>query len=377
MIIGIDANEANSSNRVGIGRFALELLRQFYLLRKEKSFRNIKFYLYLKEQPGSDLPEASNGWQYLVFGPKFFWTQLALPWQLYSQKVPLDVFFSTSHYGPRFSPVATVVSVMDLSFLYFPETFLKRDLWQLKNWTNYSVKKAAKVITISQASKADIMKAYGIRDEKIEVIYPGIDADLFNDRQETAEKTRLRLKYGLDSDYLLYIGTLQPRKNLKKLFQALELTVKTKKDLKLVITGKKGWLYQDLFEKREAKKLKGKLIFTGFVPDSDLPSLYRQAKALVLPSLYEGFGIPAVEAMACGIPVAVSDISSLPEIVGGAALLFDPYDAAQISQAINSACYNEKVRQRLIASGKKRAAFFSWQKSGRRLLDTLIKTAYA
>jgi len=247
----------------------------------------------------------------------------------------------------------------------------------LKNWTNYSVKKAAKVITISQASKADIMKAYGIRNEKIEVIYPGIDADLFNDRQETAEKTRLRLKYGLDSDYLLYIGTLQPRKNLKKLFKALELTVKTKKDLKLVITGKKGWLYQDLFEKREAKKLKGKLIFTGFVPDSDLPSLYRQAKALVLPSLYEGFGIPAVEAMACGIPVAVSDISSLPEIVGGAALLFDPYDAAQISQAINSACYNEKVRQRLIASGKKRAAFFSWQKSGWRLLDTLIKTAYA
>src|SRR3989338_1429188 len=119
MIIGIDANEANSSNRVGIGRFALELLR--------------KFYFYLKEQPGSDLPEASNGWQYLVFGPKLFWTQLALPWQLYSQKVPLDVFFSTSHYGPRFSPVATVVSVMDLSFLYFPETFLKRDLWQLKN----------------------------------------------------------------------------------------------------------------------------------------------------------------------------------------------------------------------------------------------------
>ena len=377
MIIGIDANEANSQNRVGIGRFALELLRQFYLLRKEKRFKNIKFYLYLKEQPGPDLPEASNGWQYLVFGPKFFWTQLALPWQLYSQKIRPDVFFSTSHYSPRFSPVATVVSVMDLSFLYFPETFLKRDLWQLKNWTKYSVKRAAKVITISQASKADIMKAYGIRDEKIEVIYPGIDADLFNDRQETAEKTRLRLKYDLDSDYLLYIGTLQPRKNLQKLFKALELTIKTKKDLKLVITGKKGWLYQDLFEKREAKKLKGKLIFTGFVPDSDLPSLYRQAKALVLPSLYEGFGIPAVEAMACGIPVAVSDISSLPEIVGGAALLFDPYNVAQISQDINSACYNEKVRQKLIASGKKRAAFFSWQKSGRRLLETLIKTAYA
>lgn len=377
MIIGIDANEANSQNRVGIGRFALELLRQFYLLRKEKGFRNIKFYLYLKEQPGSHLPEVSDGWQYLVFGPKFFWTQLALPWQLYSQKVPVDVFFSTSHYSPRFSPVSTVVSVMDLSFLYFPETFLKRDLWQLKNWTAYSVKRAAKVITISDASKADIMKAYGIRDEKIEVIYPGINTDLFNDRQETAEKTRLRLKYDLDSDYLLYIGTLQPRKNLKKLFKALELTVKTKTDLKLVITGKKGWLYEDLFEKREAKKLKGKLIFTGFVPDSDLPSLYRQAKALVLPSLYEGFGIPAVEAMACGTPVAVSNISSLPEIVGGAALLFDPYDAAQISQAINSACYNEKVRQRLIASGKKRAAFFSWQKSGRRLLNTLIKTAYA
>src|SRR3989344_1726787 len=195
MIIGIDANEANSSNRVGIGRFALELLRQFYLLRKEKSFRNIKFYLYLKEQPGSDLPEASNGWQYLVFGPKLFWTQLALPWQLYSQKVPLDVFFSTSHYGPRFSPVATVVSVMDLSFLYFPETFLKRDLWQLKNWTKYSVKGAQKVITISQASKADIIKNYRVSADKIEVVYPGINTDLFNDKEKKGEKSFIKRKY--------------------------------------------------------------------------------------------------------------------------------------------------------------------------------------
>ena len=183
MIIGIDANEANENRLVGIGRYALELIKNLHLLLLNSHNAGIAVEIYLKDEPGKQLPPEKDFWRYRVFGPRFLWTQFALPWQLYTAATRPDIFFSTTHYAPRFSPIKTVVSVMDLSYLHFPETFLRKDLWQLKNWTDYSVAAAAKVITISKSSKADILKHYDIPEDKVEVVYPGINRRLFNDKK--------------------------------------------------------------------------------------------------------------------------------------------------------------------------------------------------
>ncbi|KKS98598.1 MAG: group 1 glycosyl transferase [Candidatus Gottesmanbacteria bacterium GW2011_GWA2_43_14] len=371
MIIGIDANEANENRLVGIGRYALELIKNLHLLLLNSHNAGIAVEIYLKDEPGKQLPPEKDFWRYRVFGPRFLWTQFALPWQLYTAATRPDIFFSTTHYAPRFSPIKTVVSVMDLSYLHFPETFLRKDLWQLKNWTDYSVAAAAKVITISKSSKADILKHYDIPEDKVEVVYPGINRRLFNDKKAKGEAEFIRRRYQLRGDYLLYVGTVQPRKNLDRLLNAFSRLYRRRPDLQLVIAGKKGWLYGEFLRKMDAEGIKKKLVFTGFVADADLPALYRQAKALVQPSLYEGFGIPVVEAMACGIPVAVSNTSSLPEVAAGAGLLFDPASTDDLARALETACYNEKVRLSLIRKGKERAAAFSWEKSSRKLLNIL------
>ena len=192
MIIGIDGNEANIKKRVGVGRYAYELLRHIYKIQNSKfkiqkfdnsvkdsfGMDNVKFKIYLKDKPLADFPKEIDIWKYEVVSPKKLWTQFGLPmnlwWEKLTGKAP-NVFFTPSHYTPRFCPCPRVISIMDLSYLHFPEMFRKQDLYQLKNWTAYSVKKAAKILTISKASRDDIIKHYRVPEEKIVVVYPGYD----------------------------------------------------------------------------------------------------------------------------------------------------------------------------------------------------------
>jgi glycosyltransferase involved in cell wall biosynthesis len=177
MLIGIDGNEANATRRVGVGQYAFQVLK--HLEDQRPKTKDQKFYIYLKEEPLWDLPEETGWWKYKVFGPKKLWTQLALPLSLYLGKPRPDVFFTPSHYAPRFCPCPSVVSIMDLAFFKFPEYFRKRDLTQLKSWTAYSVRKAAKILTISEATKNDIIKYYKATKDKIVVTYPGYDREKF------------------------------------------------------------------------------------------------------------------------------------------------------------------------------------------------------
>ena len=370
MIIGIDGNEANVSNKVGIGQFAGSILDQLSKLKTGHTF-----WIYLKNKPISDFPKESDSWKYKIVGPKAFWTQIGLPFHLYTSKKP-DVFFSPTHYAPRLSPVPTVIAVMDMSFIHFPELFRKKDLFQLKNWTSYSVRRASRVITISQASKSDIIKTYNISKDRVDVVYPGIDYARFD---EKSSMETIKEKYNVPKRYILFVGTLQPRKNIARLIEAFDKVIKDKNmsDLSLVIIGKKGWMYEDILNTPKKLGIEDKVMFLDFVPDVDMPAFYKNAQVFVLPSLYEGFGLPILEAMKYNCPVITSNVSSLPEVGGDAVLYVDPESVDDIAKKIAQLISDEKLREKLIEKGREQIKKFDWEKSARQVLSILEEVGNA
>jgi len=369
MIIGIDGNEANVLEKVGISEYAFELLLNFEKFKAG----DIDFRVYLKNTPRPELPKARKGWEYRIVGPKKLWTQLGLPVDLYRNAQRPDVFFSPTHYSPRFSPVPTVVSVMDLSYILYPELFKKSDLYQLKNWTAYSVKNAKRIFTISQSSKDDIIKTYQISPQKVVVTYPGIKKE--NSKTEMASTVTLKNKYGVSGDYILFVGTLQPRKNIVRLIEAFQLVSSKFDDITLVIIGKKGWMFEDILNTPAKKGLSDRVKFLSFVPDDDLASFYKRAIFFILPSLYEGFGLPVLEAMKQGCPVITSNVSSLPEAGGDAALYVDPTDTEDIAQKMKLLLQDKDLRKKLTEKGFDQIKKFSWEKTAKKTLEVLEEVA--
>lgn len=362
ILIGIDGNEANVARKVGISEYAYELLTQF----KEFQISNIKFQIYLKDEPRADLPKEGENWKYIIVRPGKFWTQIGLPLYLYTHNPKPHVFFSLTHYSPRFSPVPTVMAVMDLAFLRFPETFNTSDLYQLKSWTAYSAKKAIKIFTISEASKNDILKYYHIPESRVVVTHLGIKP--VSSMEHQLSVTEVKKKYSLDKPYYLFVSTLQPRKNIVRLIEAFSLL--KDKETNLIIVGKKGWLYEPILAAPEKYNVSDRVKFLDFAPNEDLPGLYKGAIAYVFPSLYEGFGLTLLEAMKYDCPVITSDVSSLPEAGGVAALYVDPEKVDSIAQAMEKIT-DKKVREDLIKKGHEQIKKFSWEKTARETLRVL------
>ena len=372
MLIGIDGNEANVENKVGVSEFAFELLNRFSQIKREDS----KIQVYLKDKPNSDLPLESNTWKYRVFRPKKLWTQWRLPLELYLARPRPSVFFTPSHYAPRFSPIPTVVSVMDLSYLHFPELFNKSDLYQLINWTKYSVKKAKAVITISNSSRFDIIKAYDLPEAKVHVIYPGIK-DIIDLEPHIYPMNELSTKYQITDEYILFVGTLQPRKNIKRLIEAFSKLISEPKhkNIQLIIVGKKGWQYEDILAAPDEFNIPTQVKFLDYVHDEDLPQLYKNAICYVLPSLYEGFGLPILEAMQYDCPVITSNISSMPEAGGDAALYVNPTDTDDIMKKMKKLVESKELRKELIKKGRAQVNKFSWEKAAKEVLTILTSVA--
>ena len=364
MIIGIDGNEANVETRVGISEYGFELLQQF----EKFKVKDLEFIIYLKDKPRTEMPTKRKGWAYRVICPKKFWTQFALPLDLFLHNPKPDIFFTPTHYAPRFSPISTTVSIMDLSYIHFPDLFRKSDLYQLKNWTSYSVKNASKVFTISEASKNDIIKEYGVSSEKVVVTYPGI-------KLKTQMSKTLNDKYGVQGEYVLFVGTLQPRKNIVRLIEAFSKL--ENKKINLVIVGKKGWMYKEILDAPRKFNVQDRVKFLDFVSDEDLAQIYKNALCFVLCSLYEGFGLPVLEAMKYGCPVVTSNVSSLPEAGGDAAIYVNPLDVDDIAKnlelIINPSADGEKLRKELIKKGYEQVKKFSWEKTARETLSVLTK----
>jgi len=368
--IGIDGNEANVLNRVGSNNYAFHILRQLHQLKAEAHF-----IIFLKSAPVVDMPKESDNWHYRVLTPKRLWTQWRLPLDLYwnwkSQHI--DVFFSPGHYAPRKSPIPTVVTILDVSFLTHPSLFLKtkRGAAQLASWTEYSVRNAKQLITISQFTKRDIVKHYGIEAHTITVAYPGIDRQFFYP-QPRKQQDIIRQKYRLREDFILYVGTLQPRKNLIRLLKAYETLPSKYKQVQLVIAGQKGWLYENFEAELKASKKMAQVKLLDYVDTHDLPALYSAASTSVLVGLYEGFGIPPAESLSCGTIPVVSHTSSLPEVVGQAGILVDPYSITEIRHGLLASASKKQVRLKL---AEKQLVQFDWQKSATIIYKVLYDVA--
>ena len=285
------------------------------------------------------------------------------------RKNPVDVLH-VQFTAPPFCPCPSVVSIHDLSFEHLPQTFNRRSRTQLRLTVRHSAKRAARILTLSEHTRQDLMETYGIGAKRITAI-PIAAPPHFAPVEDNRELQRVRHIYGIDGDYFLSVGSIQPRKNLARLVRAyasLRGADTAVKLPKLVLVGKCAWLYDETLRALEESGVKEAVVLTGYVPDKDLPALYSGALCFVYPSYFEGFGLPPLEAMKCGTPVIVANRTSLPEVVGDAGLTVDPFDVDAIANAIKRLLHDSDLRRELSAKGQKRAAGFDWRETARKTL---------
>ena len=298
--------------------------------------------------------------------PRLFWEQISLPRFLKKNKI--DVLHSPSFVMPIISKAKNVLTVADMTFITHPQvhTLIKRVYFSL--FMPYSIKKADRVISISESTKKDILHYVKVDEKKIKTIYLAADSSFIVQNKEKCRK-KIKENYDVSSPFILFIGMIEPRKNLERLIIAFsELRKKGNIPYRLVIVGRKGWKVRGMLSMIKSLEIEKEIIFTGYVPDEDLARFYNAAEFFVYPSLYEGFGIPIIEAMACGCPVITSNISSMPEVAGDAALLVDPGDVSQISSAMRRLIKDKKLREDMIKRGIKRSSEFSWKKCAKETL---------
>jgi glycosyltransferase involved in cell wall biosynthesis len=279
--------------------------------------------------------------------------------------------------GPMVCPVPIVVTVHDVSFLEHPEYFTRTRALQLRATVGHTVRRAAKILTVSEFSRRSILKVYGDLDEDKVVVAPDAAAAEFRPISREAASAYVRDELKIPGPFVLSVGDLQPRKNQIGLIHAFAKLVRAYPQLKhrLVLAGKETWFASHVHDAARESGVADRIQFFGFVPDSDLLRLYNACDVFAFPSFYEGFGLPPLEAMACGRAVVCSNTSAMPEVVDGAALLFDPYAVDEIVRAMADVLLDSELRARMERLGLQRSAHFSWQKNAQRTLDVFREVA--
>jgi glycosyltransferase involved in cell wall biosynthesis len=300
------------------------------------------------------------------------WEQLA--WPLVARQERLDLLHSMAFVTPVLNRLPTIVTVYDLSFLSHPERYTRLRRLYLATQARRSCRAATRVVTIYRAARDDIVRFFGVPAERVDVVFPAV-GEQFRPLPPD-EVAAFRARHGLNRPIILHVGTLQPRKNIPALIEAFAAL--PDKSAELVLVGGNGWLFQSIFARVQALGLQERVRFTGYVPDEQLPLWYNSADLLVFPSVYEGFGMPIVEAMACGTPVAASRVSSIPEVAGEAAHYFDPTDIAAITDALATLLHHPDQADELRERGFSQARRFSWSHSGTQMAaiyHTALRTA--
>jgi glycosyltransferase involved in cell wall biosynthesis len=301
---------------------------------------------------------------------RIFWEQFIFPFFL--KKYHIDLLFSPSVVLPVLSTCKNVICVHDLIPFHIKSKYTQLRSFYIKLMTKASARKAEKVLTVSLNSKKEIEKYCKVPGEKISITYNGINREILNPNQSKWEHFKIEKK--IPKQYILYVGTLEPGKNLITLIRSFKILKDDNRiSHKLVIAGGKGWLFESIFIEVEKHKLETEVIFTNYVPNDILGLLYKNAEVFILPSLYEGFGIPALEAMYFGTPVIVSNTSSLPEVVGTAGKLTNPLSESNIATTIHEVLSDASLRKRMIEQGYEQAAKFSWRKSAQVIYDEFLK----
>jgi glycosyltransferase involved in cell wall biosynthesis len=295
---------------------------------------------------------------------RILWEQALLPWA--ARREGIDLLHNMAFVGPLASTCPFVVTVHDLSFLFYPHSFRSLRRSYLRVFARMSVRRARRVIAVSESTKHDLVEIYGISPAKIDVVHNGVDASF---QPLPADQVDVfRQQRGLPERFVLFVGTLEPRKNIVSLIEAYAKLPKERPPL--VLVGGKGWFYDEIFCRVEALELTDEVHFAGFVPAEDLPLWYNAADLFVYPSMYEGFGLPPLEAMACGTAVITSTASSLPEVVGKAGQLVDPTDTDALATAMEQVLGDRDLQQQMQAAGLVQAGDFSWEKAAQQTVDS-------
>jgi len=354
MIIGVDIREFERGKVTGIGQYLSNFLSARMVFRAED-----KFILYGNQKTKFQTPAGNYVVTQIPERFTFWWDQVLLPWRLYRDKV--DVFLSPYYKAPLLAPCAVVTTIHDLLFLNFPQRRgIKQILYSIffNIYAKAAIDKASVIITDSQHSKKDILKKFKVPPEKVRVVALGVP-NQFHPIRDKGEIKRVKGKYNIQNKYIIYVGNFKQHKNVPFLIEAYQnLPLTLKEEHQLVLVGNGGVGANRVKRKLARMGLSSSAVMTGLVPLEDLPPLYSGAEIFVLPSLYEGFGLPVVEAMACGVPVISSDAASLPEVIGDAGVLFSPDRLENLVEALTSLLLNSDKRKELTEKGLNRAKLF-------------------
>lgn len=362
MTIGIEAERANLPNPAGPERYAIELIRQLAKLDQTNDY-----ILYFRTKPQDWFYNLPKNFSLKVIPFPKFWTQIRISWEMLLY--PVDILLIMASALPIIHPRRSVVTVHDIAFELF-EGIYSGFMNYYQKWTaRFAAKYAAKILAVSQTTKDDLVRVYKTDPNKIIVTHLGLKEDFRPMKYEEAQPVldKYNLVY---QKYILFVGTIQPRKNIIRLVEAYKkINRQNHVEEKLVIAGGRGWLWEPILKKVKMVGLDGSTKYLDYVPKEDLPYLYAGAKLLTLPALYEGFGFPPLEAMASGVPVVVSNISSLPEIVGDVGVLVDPNSVDSIAEGLLKVLMDQNLRNDMIRRGLERAKQFTWENTARKTLE--------
>lgn len=370
MRVGIDVTAAVTQGG-GIGRYTRELIYALTAVDAQTDYHFFTAKPVAAAPVPAPIPQAENvqlhqapldeRWLYRL------WYRLRLPLPVQWFTGPLQLYHSPDFVLPPVGgPIPTLLTVHDLSFLHYPETFPQRLVTYLNRVVPWSIRRATHLLADSEATRADLVALWQVPPQKITVLYSGVH-ERFQPVHDAGRLTAVRRQYGLPpAPLILAVGTVQPRKNYQMLIRAFR-PLADHHPHHLAIAGGRGWLVEEMVAEVKRQGLDGRVHFTGFVADADLPALYSAAELFVFPSLYEGFGLPLLEAMACGVPVITSNASSLPEVAGEAACQLPPQSEAAWTEAMGHLLADEEARARWVAAGFEQVKRFSWPESARRL----------
>ena len=366
MNIGFDASRLGVRQRTGTEQYTWELLQSLGRLD-----RHNHYLLYANGRPAA-LPPLPPNYELRPMHFPRMWTHIRLSAEMLVR--PPDVLFVPAHVLPLWSPRRTVVTIHDLGYVHYPKAHPAAQRLYLRLATRWNAWRATAVLADSEATRRDIVRYCRIPAAKITVVYLGV-GERFRPVTDAALLNQVMARYDITPLYLLFVGTVQPRKNLARLIDAwaryLAGAGSDPSTITLVIAGKRGWLTEAIERRAGELGIATRVRFAGYVADDDLPALISGALGYLLPSLYEGFGLPVLEAQACGTPVLAAATSSLPEVGGDAALYVDPHDTASIAAGIARLLEDVDLRARLRAAGLARVAGWTWERTARETLAVL------
>ncbi len=364
MIIGYDGSKLGYAHKTGTEHYATILLQNLLEIDHKNHYR-----IYLRQANTSRYLQQSNVETRVINYPRL-WTQLGLAKEVATHHP--DVLFIPAHTMPILHrpSLKCVVTIHDLGYEYLPQYHQFPHKLYLNRTTEFAAQHATRLIAVSEFTKRDLIRKLNVPEERIAVVYEGVDLET-NQRSSMARINEVSQKYDLSRPYIAFVSTIQPRKNLVRLIEAFSQIADLFPQLDLVLAGGRGWLSDEIYAAPVRLRIEDRVKFLGYIDELDKPALYSGAELTAFVSLFEGFGLPVLESMACGTPTVVANSSSLPEVAGDASILVDPEDTVDIANGLKTVLSEPKLRQQLVSRGLDQVKKFSWQNTAKGTLQVL------